>query len=396
MTDSHDMSKENSTVALNQPRRSSTSTVNATITIKDDTDNNVSDNDAQSVLNASEIHVTVRSPWKNGTASQRDLGSARRSSLKSPWKDETLRSDLSSEEDSMAFTFACATPNVGSKNAKKKKRKKRNATACQSVLHKVPMMKSPPMTERTMRKQINESPLRKSSSRSKSSKYHWSGTFRSSKNLFHGDARYSPYLENKGDQLPACYYNREDYARGFTEKFTADGDVHYPNAFDSRTNDSDGTHKERIGWQSYIDTCTNEYDGPDNIKDYDSVLLNDGSGLPEATFDININFESRLTDMDNEDNDTCRIDSRANERDNANVSLHSPFVRDFASSSALSPRIKLNGRKLMGKVEEKSNARSRCYEAWCLLLSFFKNLFLFSLLPAAYITFFIYVQGTEN
>ncbi|XP_026829390.1 uncharacterized protein LOC113561451 [Ooceraea biroi] len=365
MTDSHGKTKANSTVALNQPRRSSTSTINATIMIKDDTDN-VSDSDAQSVINASKIDITAKN------------------SLKSPWKDEmALQNDLSSEEDSNILPRA--TPIVGSKKSVKKK----SMTPSHIVRKISSMRKNSPMMERSIQRS-NQSSLHKLSSKKKSSKYHWSGTFRTRKNLFHKNMRDNTVfllhddVSEENDQLTAYNYNCENFAK---KKFTDNGDIYYPNEFDSQT--SDDSENKWIGCQPCIDICTNEYDGSDNFKDY--VIQEDDGALPGATFDVNINFR-RMTDIDNKDNSTCNIDSRANEQNNSTV-LHSPFAH---STTILSPKIESNGTKVIRDIERKSNVRSRRFEAWCLLLSFLKNVFLFLLLPAIYITFFIYVQRAGN
>jgi len=368
MTDSHGKTKANSTIALNQLRRSSTSMINATIIIKDDTDN-ISDSDAHSVLKStSKIDMTAKN------------------SLKSPWKDEMVsQSDLCSEQCSSVLPRA--TPIVASNT------KKKNMTPSRTVRN-ISIRKSPSMTERSIKKS-NQSSLYKSTSKRKSSKYHWSGTFRSRKNLFRKDTYcnsvYSPHESelNENDQLMTYDYNCENFTK---EKFTGNKDIYYPNEFGSRINDD--SQKEWIGCQPCIDICRTEFDGFDNFnKDYD-IEQNDGI-LPGMIFDIDRNFRP-MTDIDNKDNYMYNIDSRANERDNATIVSRSPFVREFASSSILSPKIESTGIKNIKDIKKKSNVQSRRYRALYLLLSFFKNIFLFSLLPAVYITFFIYVQGTGN
>jgi len=309
-----------------------------------------------------------------------------KNSLKSPWKDEMVsQSDFSSEQCSSVLPRA--TPIVAS-NTKKKN------TTSSHIVRNISIKKNPLMTERSIKKS-NQSSLHKSASKRKSSKYHWSGTFRNKKNLFHEDTYCNSVYSlhegelNENDQLMIYDYNCENFTK---EKFTDNGDIYYPNEFASRI--SDDSQKEWIDCQSYNDICRTEFDRLNNFnKDYD-IEQNDGA-LPEATFDIDRNFRPMI-DIDNKDNNMCNIDSRANERDNATIVSRSPFVREFANSPILSPKIESTGMKNVKDIKKKSNMQPRRYRVWYLLLSFFKNIFLFSLLPAVYITFFIYVQRTGN
>jgi len=58
--------------------------------------------------------------------------------------------------------------------------------------------------------------------------------------------------------------------------------------------------------------------------------------------------------------------------------------------------VKSNSKKMINDTKKKSAIQLDCYKIWYSLLSFLKNVILFSLLPTAYIIFFIYVQEKEN
>lgn len=374
MTDSRSKTKANSAVTLNRHRGGSSS-IN-TITNNDDTDN-LSNIDAQTIINAVRDIQRAQNP------------------LKSPWQDEM---DLSSNKDLNVLR----TPD---KPIMTKKSVTTGRIARKNSINKNLM-------ERSFQRS-NQGQRIKYSTGGKTQKYHWSGTFRSKRNLFsndrYRDTLYSPRDNepNKLDnQLTNYNYYNEDFEK---QKLTSKKDIFYPNSkFDSRINgDSWGDEwlDDSIDYQP-TEYCNKSIEF-DRFKDSD-IEQNNGAS-PILFSDININLR-RMTDVDNKNKKMYNIhlqtnDSRTNERDisysqftynNSNINKEecsNPCnVKELIDSSI---NIEFKIRKMDNDTKKKSAIRC-CYEVWYFLVSFLKNAILFLLLPVAYIIFFIYIQKKEE
>ncbi|XP_077265576.1 kinesin-like protein 10A isoform X4 [Temnothorax americanus] len=333
--DTRSKTKANSIITLNRHRRGSSST-NVTIMINDDTDS-----DTQT-LNTTEVDTI-----------------AKNSLMSSPWKDEMeFRSDFNSndtEEDS----------GVQRSN--------------QSQLVKV-----------------------STNDKKKSQRYHWSGTFRTktSPKGTSCSTYYSPRKEKSHAISSLTNYNYycEDFVK---KKFASKGDIFYPNKFDPQA--VDDSWQDWIGCQPCTDICTDNFERRNNFKDYDTDQ--DNSALPAVFSDVNINLRRRkMTDVGNKNENTYDVDSQTNNSlilysqlahdiDNVNKEDNLCNAKEFIDPSI---NIKSNIRKMINYPEEKSAIQLDCYKILYSLLSFLKNVILFSLLPTAYIIFFIYVQERED
>lgn len=375
MTDSRSKTKAYSTVLLNRHWGGSSS-IN-TITNNDDTDN-LSNIDAQTIINA-----------------VRDIQRAQNPS-KSPRQDEM---DLSSNEEDLNVL---RTPN--------KPITKKSVTTGR-IARKNSINKS--LIERSFQRS-NQGQRIKCSTGGKTQKYHWSGTFRSKRNLFSND-RYRDTLYSLQDNEPNKLDNQNyNYYNGDFEKqkLTSKKDIFYPNfKLDSRTN-GDSWRDECLDDNVTIVYQPTEYCNEsiefDRFKDSD-IEQNNGA-LPISFSDININLR-RMTDLDNKNKKMYNIhlqtnDSRTNKRDNSysqftyndsNINKEecsNPCnVKELIDSSI---NIEFKIRKMNNDTKKKSAIRSCCYEVWYFLVSLLKNAILFLLLPAAYIIFFIYVQKKEE
>lgn len=370
MTDSRSKTKANSTVALNRHRRGSSS-IN-TITNNDDTDN-LSDIDTQTIINA------VRDIAKNP--------------LKSPWQDEK---DLSTNEEDLNVLRTPDKPIT----------MKRSVTTGR-IARKNSINKN--LMERSIQRS-NQGQRIKCSTVGKTQKYHWSGTFRSKRNLFSKD-RYRDTLyslrdnePNKLDDQPNYNYYNKDFEK---KKLTSEKDIFYPNfKFDSRTNGDSWRNKWLFDDIDYQPTeYCNESIKFDRFKGSD-IEQNNGM-LPISFSDINVTSR-RMTDVDNKNMKMCNIDSRTNERDNTIISysqftyndrnINKEEYSNICSAKELidsSINIEIKTRKMDNDTKKKSAIRC-CYKVWYFLMSLLKNAILFLLLPVVYIIFFIYVQKEEE
>lgn len=364
MTDSCSKTKANSTVTLNRHQRGSSSN---TITNNDDTDN-LSDIDAQIIINI------AKNP------------------LKSPWQDEM---DLSSNEEDLNVLCTPDKPIITKKSVTTGRIARKNSI-------------NKNLIERSIQRS-NQGQRIKCSTVGKTQKYHWSGVFRSKRNLFskdrYRDTLYSP-RDNEPNKLDNQLTNYNYYNEVFEKKKpTSKEDIFYPNKFDSRSNDhlwGDEWLDDSIDYQP-TEYC-NEYIKFDRFKDSDIEQSN--GELPIAFSDIHINLR-RMTDVENKK--MYNIDSHTNERDNTVIS-YSQFTHNNSNINKekcsnpcnakelidSSINIELKTRKMDNDAKKKSAIRSCCHKIWYLLVSFLKNVILFLLLPVVYIIFFIYVQKKEE
>lgn len=370
MTDTRSKTKANSIVTLNRHRSSSPTN---TIVISDDTDS-----DTQT-LNTTKVDTVAKN------------------SLMSTWKDEMeYRSDFSwndTEEDSDVLL---CTP-VKSINTRKNMTTGRFAK-------KNSINKGTPVIERSIQRSNASQRIKLvTTGKKKSQRYHWSGTFRaktSPKDVY-SNTYYSPRKDKQhemNNQLTNYNYYCEDFAK---KKPASKGDIFYPNKFDLQTID-DSWKKDlwidgSIGCQPCIDICSDSFEGYDNFKD-----INQDN---DAFSDVNINLSSKKKmDIGDKNKNSCDIDSRANN----SIVLYSQLTHDVNNvnkedgnlcnaKELVNPsiNIKSNARKMINDTEEKSAIQLNCYKILYSLLSFLKNVILFSLLPTAYIIFFIYVQEKE-
>lgn len=347
-----------------------------TITISDDTDS-VSDIDAQSILD------TVALPTE--------------SLLKSPWKGETdLRSCCSSnEEDSNVLPRTpIVRPNCTKKSMTTGRKVKKNS------INKITTSALENSIQRSNRSQWVKL---FASSKKKPQKYHWSGTFRTKTSPICKDVRrsslHSPHDIESDDNDQLTNYN---YDRGNCGEKKATNNKEniffYSNEFDRRKNEQ----INNISYRRY--NCVDKFN--DHFKDYD--IEQDNDSLSSVFSDFNINLRPRMTiDVDDKDKDAYNANLNQQE-DISTLYSHSDYstnninkeecnnlrsAKGFLDSSINNELI---DRKVINDTERNSTVRSRCHKWWCLLLSFIKNVVLFSLLPVTYIIFFIYVQEIEN
>lgn len=343
MTDSRSKTKANSIAVLNRQRRGNDS-INAMFMINDDTD--VSDE--QMVVNVTGVGMTAQNV------------------LKSPWKDEMKsRSDESSndtEEDLNVPPSISVRPNINIK---------RKSTTTGRIAKKNSINKNMSLTERSIERS-SKSQWVKFSEKKKSQKYHWSGKFHARTNPFPEDTAAELYENN---HLMNYNYNGKDFEE---KKATNKENIFYSNKLDPQTNydlRKDEQIDDNIYLRSYtIDTCTNEFDKVDHSKDHDTEQDNVAS--PAILSDFNVTLRRRIKNIDK--NETYDINKENNLSN----------VKEFDFSKNIKLKI-IN-------PEKQSTIRPYCYKVWRLLLSFLKNVILFSLLPAAYIMFFLYLQGMEN
>ncbi|XP_028047996.2 uncharacterized protein LOC105828305 isoform X3 [Monomorium pharaonis] len=368
--DTRSKTKANSIVTLNHHR--SSSPTNTTIMISDDD----MDNDTQT-LNIAKVDTVAKN------------------SLMSSWKDEMEhKNDFSSNNTEEDSDVLFCTPPVRSVITKKSMTTGRFG-------RKKSINKSMPVIERSIQRS-NTSPRIKltTTSKKKSQKYHWSGTFRaktSSKDVY-CNTYYSPSKDKQHDmnnQLTNYNYYYEDFAK---KKLASKEDIFYSNKFDPQTiHDSwiDGS----IGCQPCIDICSDTFEGYNNFKDYDTDQ--DNGALLAAFSDVNINLKSiNMTDVDDKNMNSCDVNSLVNH----STVLYSQLTHDvnnvkednnLCNAKELvvpSINIKSNAKKMLNETRKKSATQLDYYKIWYSLLFFFKNVILFLLLPTAYIIFFIYVQ----
>ncbi|XP_071650057.1 uncharacterized protein Klp10a isoform X3 [Temnothorax longispinosus] len=366
--DTRSKTKANSIITLNRHRRGSSST-NATIMINDDTDS-----DTQT-LNTTEVDTI-----------------AKNSLMSSPWKDEMeFRSDFSSNDTEEDSGVLPRTP-VRSIITKK-------STTPGRIARKNSINKGTPV--RSIQRS-NQSQRVKVSTSDKKNRYHWSGTFRTktSPKGTSCSTYYSPRKEKSHAISSLTNYNY--YCEDFVKKKSGSkGDIFYPNKFDPQA--VDDSRQDWIGCQPCTDICTDNFEGRNNFKDYDTDQ--DNSALPAVFSDVNINLRRRkMTDVGNKNENTYDVDSQTNNSiilysqlahdiDNVNKEDNLCIVKEFIDPSI---NIKSNIRKMINYPEEKSAIQLDCYKILYSLLSFLKNVILFLLLPTAYMIFFIYVQERED
>ncbi|XP_012235498.1 uncharacterized protein [Linepithema humile] len=341
--DSRSKTKANAIAMLNRQRRGSDS-ISATLMINDDTDS-----DEQMVVNVTGVGKTARNVFK------------------SPWKDETeSRSDESlydTEEDLKAPPCTPVRSNVNT----------RRSITTGRIAKRNSINKNTPLTGRSIEKSNQSQRIK--SGKKKSQKYHWSGKFHAKANLFPEDTPAELYGNN---HLTNYNYTSKDFEK---KKPTNKEDIFYSNKFDPRTNYDLWKDKRKIdgniNFQSYtIDSCTNKFNKVDHFKDYDTEQHN--VTMPATFSDIIVTIRRKTKNI-NDKNDIYDI--------NKETKLCN--TKEFAD---FSKNIKL---KIINP-QKQSAIRSHCCKVWRLLLSFLKNVILFSLLPGAYIMFFLYLQGTEN
>lgn len=367
MTDTRSKTKANSIVTLNRHRRGS-HPINETI--NDDTNNDMQ------TLNTAEVDMIAKN------------------SLMSPWKDEMmLRSDFSSndtEEDSDVLPRTPVRPIITKKSMTTGRIARKNS-----------INKGTPVIERSIQRSNQNQRIKAFTvGKKKPQKYHWSGTFRtktSPKNI-HYSPYYSPH-EDKLHDMNSQLMNYNYYCENFAKKSSNKRDIFYSNKFDPQASSWKQWIDDSIGCHPCIDICTDNFGGYNNFKDYDQ----DNGASPAAFSDINVNLRQRKTmDVGDKNKGTCDVNSRMNNSiilysqrehdiDHVNEEDDNLFnVQEFVDPSI---NIKSNIRKITGK---KSAIRLNCYKICYSLLSFLKNVILFSLLPTAYIIFFIYVQERED
>lgn len=363
MTDTRSKTKANSIVTLNRHRRGSSPT-NA-IMINDDTDSDMQ------TLNTEDMVDTIA-----------------KNSLMSPWKGEMkLRSDFSSNDSEEDLDVLPRTP---VKPIIMKKSMTTGRIAKKNSINKDTLVIEPSIQRLNQSQRIKASTVGKK----KPQRYHWSGTFRSKtipKNIY-----YSPREDKLHDTNQLMNYNY------YCEDFANKRDIFYSNKFDQTIDDSWKEYiDDSIGCHPCIDICTDNFEGRNNFKAYDTDQDNGAS--PATISDVNINLRQRkITAVCDKNKSTCDIDSRTNNSiilysqhehniDNVNKKDNNLCnVKEFVNSS-------INSKSNIRKITEKRSAvRLDCYKIWCYLLSLLKNVILFLLLPTAYIIFFIYVQGRED
>lgn len=272
------------------------------------------------------------------------------------------------------------------------------------IARKNSINKSTPVIERSIQRSNQNQRIKASTvGKKKPQKYNWSGTFRktSPKNIHSHIKYYLPREElyDMNSQLMNYNYYCEDFAKKSANK----RDNFYSNQFESQAIDNSWKEwtDDSIGCHPCIDICTDNFEGYNNFKDYD--IDQDNGASPAAFSDININLRQRKTmDVGDKNKGICDVDPQMNSSiilysqrehdiDNVNKENDNLFnVKEFVDPSI---NIKSNIRKITGK---KSAIQLNCYEICCSLLSFVKNVIFFSLLPIAYIIFFIYVQERED
>lgn len=367
MTDTRSKTKANSIVTLNRHRRGSGPT-NETIVINDDT------NSDMQTLNTAEVDTIAKN------------------SLMSPWKDEMmLRSDFSSndtEEDSDVLPRTPVRPIITKKSMTTGRIARKNS-----------INKGTPIIERSNQRSNPNQRIKTSTvGKKKPQRYHWSGTFRtkiSPKNI-----NCSTYYSSRGDKLHDTantqLMNYNYYCEDFAKKSTNKKDIFYSNKFDPQAIDTSWKEwiDDSIDRHPCIDICTDNFERCNNFKDYDADRDNGAS--PAIFSDININLKQRKI-MDNKNKDSRMNNSvilysqREHDVDNVNEEDDNLFnVKKLVDPTI---NIKSNIRKI---TTEKSAIQLDCYKICCSMLSFMKNFILFSLLPTAYIIFFIYVQEKED
>lgn len=372
MTDSRSKTKANSIVTLNRHRRGSSPT-NTTIIINDDTDSD--------------------------TQTFNTTGTDTLAKNLSPWKDEKLRSDFSSndtEEDSDVLPRTPVRPITTKKSMTTGRIARKNS-----------INKGTPVLERSIQKSNQGKLSTTGKKKSQKSLYNWSGTFcteTSSKDT-HCSIYYSPRrdkLHDTDSQLTSYNYYCEDFAR---KKPASKEDIFYPNKFDPQIID-DSRKKwidSSIGCQPCIDICIDNFEGCNNFKDYDTDQ--DNGALPAALSDVNINLRQRkMRDVNDKNKNTCDIDSRTNNSvilcsqlayDINNINKEDDNLCNAKESVDPSINIRSNTKKIINNTKKKS-VQLRCLKFWYSLLFFLKNIIFFSLLPTAYIIFFIFVQDRED
>lgn len=376
MTDSRSKTKANSIVTLNRHRRGSSPT-NMTIMINDDTDSD--------------------------TQTFNTTGTDTLAKNSSPWKDEKLRSDFSSndtEEDSDVLPRTPVRPIITKKSMTTGRIARKNS-----------INKGTPILERSIQRSNQRTKLPTIGKKKfQKSLYHWSGTFRTKTNSkdTHCSTYYSPRgdkLHDTNSQLTSYNYYCEDFAK---KKPASKEDIFYTNKFDPQIIDNSRKKwiDSSIGCQPCIDICIDNFEGCNNFKDYDTDQ--DNGALPAALSDVNINLRQRkMRDVNDKNKNTCDIDSRTNNSiilcsqltyDINNVNKEDNNLcnaKEFVNPS-INIRSNTNTKKMINNIKKKSAIQLRCHQIWYSLLSFLKNIIFFSLLPTAYIIFFIYVQERED
>lgn len=345
-----------------------------TVLINDDTDS-VSDSDTQPVLNTT-VDMTAKS------------------SLKSPWKDEFIsKSDFSSNDSEEDL------------NLPRKSFVKSNPKKSQTVKKNV-ITKNTSVVENSAEK-YNQDQWYKCSSivaGKKPQNYHSSNT-----TSIHTKAQASSkhqktfYLScddepDENNQLMNYDYNQEDFRRN--EFMTgAREDTFYLNDFDLQNQIN--THKDclmdNIDCQPYVDIFANEFDESDYLKDYDTEWENKLSST--AFSDFTMNLTQTMTDVNNSDEDTCKVDSRKRANTFVLCSRSTQNISNLGSTKEMidfSINMASTNQKTIDNNDRKSTIRSYCNKACYFLLFLVKNIILFLVLPVTYIIFFIYIQETDN